>query len=308
MAKNQQVFAKSTQGTATENPVAAAQAASDAAAEVAQATENAAAAAAVGEETGAAVLEDTVVAKEGAAEASATAASEINLDTLVVKATAEAPTAAAAPAAAQASVVDTTVAREVEQQQTVKVAHRQPLAGTVARPAGGRQREASPVDSNRLAQPAASTGFKALVENEKQNGTVSAISFVAFFESYIKTMQPGRATSTAEVIRCQEGMLDNLTFVITTAPANEFKRLWNLAIAYFSEYKDSSLSPRYYGRGAKDWKRDPGQFLVLTSLVNLLEVSATDIDSVHSQVDVGAIADKGFSEEARGRLIGFYSK
>lgn len=178
----------------------------------------------------------------------------------------------------------------------------------IQRASGARQRDASPVGSGEAQRTELSADFTSLITAEKQKGTVNAVSIISFLERYVANMAPGRITSAAEVRKNQEGLFDNLMHVIERSPSSEFKRLWLLVVAFAHAYRDAAFNPRFYGRGAKDWTRDPEQFNKLQALLNLLQATAADRDTVNEQVSLEAVTRTGFSEEGRGRMIGFYLK
>lgn len=178
----------------------------------------------------------------------------------------------------------------------------------VRRPVGASPRQSSPQNSTGLQVQPVAAEFSSLVATIRNTGTASAVTLVSFMETYVERMKPGKITPSSEIQHMQSGLYDQLINVIEYSPANEFKRLWNIAIAFVKQYGDAAFSPVYYSRGAKDWKRDPQQFTILTNLLNLLQVSATDLETLNEQVSVSAVMANGFSEEARGRMIGFYMK
>lgn len=229
---------------------------------------------------------------------------------MVAEAAAEKATESNVVETAAEVVKDTTkpVSQELVKSSILKPAPEAKQPNQVVRPSGAAAREASPAPVNQGSGQVVSNEFSSVINRERKEGTVNAVTLISFLDNYVKVMAPRRITSVAEVLKQQEGMYDQLMTVITRAPAKEFNRLWNIAILYFREYKNGCFSPMYYSRGAREWKRDPNQFLTLTSLLNLLEASATDLASVNSVVNVNAVVGKGFSEDARGRVINFYMK
>lgn len=209
---------------------------------------------------------------------------------------------------AKVSEANGKVAVEAPVVAVARIAPREADNTVVRRPDGGSTRESSPQAkvSIQTLQPGAS--FQSLISNERRAGTPAAQYLISFMDSYIVSMAPGRTVTTDSVLKFQEGLHDVIVHVIERAPSTEFKRLWNILIAYFVEYKTHCFAPRYYGRGAKDWKRNPEQFTVLQALVNLLYVSASDIKTVNQNVNINSVMGSGFSEEGRGRVISFYLK
>lgn len=212
--------------------------------------------------------------------------------------------------AVEEEVKDTTtpVSQELAKSNILKPAPETKQPNKVVRPSGAAAREASPAPSNHGLNQVVSNEFSSVISRERKEGTVHSVSLINFLDNYVKVMAPRRITSIQEILKNQEGLYDQLMTVITRAPAKEFNRLWNIAILYFREYKNGCFNPMYYSRGAREWKRDPEQFMTLTSLLNLLEASATDLGSVNAVVNVNAVVGKGFSEDARGRVINFYMK
>lgn len=211
-------------------------------------------------------------------------------------------------AAAPAEVVVKEVAqsREITQSNILKDVKQRQAQGTVIRQTGGQARETSPATVT-AAEHVASNSFRALMDKELKSGTTNAVSLISFLDVYVKAMAPRKITSTADILRMQEGLLDTLLAVINRAPAKEFNRLWNIAVQYVKEYKEACFSPLYFSRGARDWKRDPKQFQLLSSLINLLLATARDKNTVTDVVNLEAVVGNGFSEDARGRIFSFYS-
>lgn len=208
----------------------------------------------------------------------------------------------------QPKVTDSVSEKKVIDKPSISAPVQKTKPNTVSRPVGGSIRETSPEGHYRQSEQETSAEFQALITKEKESGTVTARNLIAFMEQYVVAMAPNRSITMNDVLRMQEGLLDNMIHIIERAPSGEFKRLWSMMIAFFANYAKGAFNPRYYSRGAKEWKRDSQQFITLTSLVNLLEASATDLKSVNQQIDVNSVMKTGFSEEARGRMIAFYLK
>lgn len=221
-----------------------------------------------------------------------------------------APTELNVTSKTEANVTDTTTptSRELTESSILKTSTAQKARNVVQRPTGASTREASPQSQTTQTTHVESNTFSSLISAEKKSGTVSAVAVITFFETYVKTMAPKKITSITDIVRMQEGLYDQLMFIIERAPAKEFNRLWNLAIQFVGEYKNGAFAPAYYNRGAREWKRDPKQFTVLSSLVNLLVATANDRNSVNQVVNVDAVVGSGFSEDGRGRIFNFYSK
>ena len=205
-------------------------------------------------------------------------------------------------------VTDTTQAKQPSEQPTIQAKPKAVDPKIVKRPDGAAPRQASPQSTGNAAKVVTSNEFAAMIAAEKVKGSTWAVDVISFFERYVEVMAPRRITSPADILKWQEGLYDKLVSIIERSPSHEFPRLWRLAIAYFGEYRSACFSPVYYSRGAKEWKRDPKQYQILTSLTNLLEATALDPKSVNQVVNVNAIVGEKFSEEGRGRVIAFYLK
>lgn len=207
------------------------------------------------------------------------------------------------------NVTNTTqVAKQSVERPTIQAKPQVVDPKVVKRPDGAAPRQASPQSAAGADKTVVSNQFSAMIAAEKAKGSTWAVDLISFFERYTEVMAPRRITSSADILKYQEGLHDKLVAVIERSPSHEFSRLWRLAIAYFGEYRNACFSPVYYSRGAKEWKRDPKQYQILTSLTNLLEASALDPKTVNQVVNVNAIVGKSFSEEGRGRVIAFYLK
>lgn len=161
----------------------------------------------------------------------------------------------------------------------------------------------------KVAEPAptgSTLAFTEAITKVLETGTASAKQLVRTFEVYVTTMAPGRTISDHDLVRMQEGLLSQLTYVIEQAPSAEFKSLWNIAIAFFAEYSTKALSPKYFNRGGSVWRTDQELYHRLTALLNLLYHSAINMKTVRSEVSLEKTLARGFSPEGRGRITTFY--
>lgn len=200
------------------------------------------------------------------------------------------------------------VSAEVSQspKPAATVIQRSPSVSVVKRPNGALAREASPLPEA-VSTDRPSNSFLALIAKEKKEGTPAAASLIAFMEEYVKEMAPRRPTSDEKILRYQAGLLDKLCDLLNGPPVGQFNRLWRLVKAFVKAYeKDGAFDPRYYARGSREWRRDPKEFELLCGLINLLQVSNEEGDDVSKVVNVKALAEKGFTEEGRARLVKFY--
>lgn len=202
-------------------------------------------------------------------------------------------------------VVQDTQSQSQEPVQQPVAAKKQESKPVVNSRPGGKAREASPLQLPPAGEPT-SMAFTSMMTKEKSEGTQYARALIGFLEQYVQEMRPRKPTAPSTIKRYQEGLYDNLVTVIERAPGEQFKRLWNIAIAFFKEHSQGAFSSRYFSRGSEVWTRDPRQFLTLVDLCNLLEASK-DMSTVN-QVASAPITAKNFSEDGRGRLIGFYQK
>lgn len=207
-----------------------------------------------------------------------------------------------------ADVVDTTVPAQPEPEQRIqaRIEPRRQDHKTVQRPSGARSREASPTGGVHQDVQKTSTSFESLIAKEKQTGTAASIGLIVLLEGYVTEMAPGRITRPAVILKNQEGLYDQIVYLLERAPVQEFKRLWSILIAFAREYADGAFSAVYYSRGAKEWRRSPQQYHNLTLILNLVQASAADMASVNQQVSVNSVVANGFTEDARGRLLGYY--
>lgn len=288
--------APATEG-ATPDPVAAAQAADQAALDGAQAGEGA------GEE-GKTTGEGEGVGAQGAASADAAAAG------VAASGAAETSAVAAAPAVqvAQPVVLEkTTEAVAVATKQVVSV---QPIRNNTT--SAPQLRAETPT----VAAPAvdaavtASGEFRTLMDKERKTGTANAVALVNFLEEYVENMAPRRPISDDDLLKFQEALHARLKDTLERAPVVEFPRLWNIFTAYVREFKDRAFSPRYSHRGIKEWRRDPDEFSVLSGLLNLVFTAVTSDSTVarDQRVSLEKSLKTGLSDDARGRLTSFYRR
>lgn len=228
---------------------------------------------------------------------------------------ADAPAATDVPApAAPAVQVQTPVVQE-KTAQAVAVATKQVVATKPIRnnttTAPQLRGETPTVKDDSAAQASvASSDFSTLMGNELKKGTANAVALVTFLNDYVATMAPRRPVSDEDVLKYQEQLFSRLKDILERAPVTEFSRLWNIFTAFVKEYKDRAFSPRYSHRGIKEWRRDPQDFQVLSSLLNLVYTAITSEGSTSmlQRVSLESSLKTGLSDDARGRLTLFYRR
>lgn len=151
--------------------------------------------------------------------------------------------------------------------------------------------------------------FDGAILEIKENGTVAEKSLCNVLETYIERMAPLKPISPEEGARAQYSLWKALSTLLENGPDNEFKKLWELILKYFDNYKDGVFGDRYIYRFSQNWTWAKTENEAYIRLLNLIKVSANPITRSMAlrQVNLDATMQVGFSEMAKNRLISFYA-
>jgi len=159
-----------------------------------------------------------------------------------------------------------------------------------------------------LSKPIPSTDFQTLIANMRSTGTQAQKILIASLDRYVTDMQPGRVVKDSEGARSQYNLWKAITYIAETAPVDEFKRLWNILLAYSEEYKDGVFQDRYIFRFSEYWIWSEHELNGLHRILNIIKLTsntATRADGLR-QVSLDRSLMEGFTDDARQRIIMFY--
>ncbi len=151
--------------------------------------------------------------------------------------------------------------------------------------------------------------LQSALDNIAENGTKAEKNLMFALNAYATAMAPGKPITAEEGSRRQYALLTALRSVIESAPEGEFKRLWNLVLAFAHLHKDGVFDGRYINRFAESWHRSVDELSALQRLINLITITAdseTRSNSLKS-FDLTRTLEFGFTDSARARLVGFYT-
>lgn len=157
-------------------------------------------------------------------------------------------------------------------------------------------------------EPEAISDFLSKVEEMKVSGTSAQKILIASIEKYVKDMAPGKQIEVNAGARSQYSLWKAISYVVETAPAEEFKKLWSILLAFFEEYKDKAFHDRYVFRFSEYWMWPLVELNGLHRIINLIKLTSNAKERAKGlkQVDLDRSLAEGFSDEARQKLISFY--
>lgn len=153
------------------------------------------------------------------------------------------------------------------------------------------------------------TGFEAQIETIRTSGTTNQKNLSNALDMYVIKMHPTVEVSEDEGARHQYNLWRALIFIIDDAPQDEFKKLWNIVLAYFEYYKDTVFHDRYVFRFSEFWQWSDDQLTALQRLINIIKLTSNQETRAKGlkQVDLNRSLDTGISDIGRQKLVNFYT-
>lgn len=166
--------------------------------------------------------------------------------------------------------------------------------------------EQSPVVEQRKVTQ--STDFASAIEQLKTSGTQAQKSLIVGIESYITKMSPGVPIDANQGAREQYVFWKLISSIAESTPNDEFKKIWNLLLAYFEFYKDTVFHERYIFRFSEYWTWSEDDLNAFQRVINLIKLTSnpTERTASLSHVSIDRSLAVGFSDEARQRIVSFY--
>lgn len=157
-------------------------------------------------------------------------------------------------------------------------------------------------------QVSTSTEFEQLIAGLENTGTEAQKQLIYSFKRYIAAMAPGVPTDGPVSVRHQYMLWKTISSVIENSPAEEFKKLWNIILAYFNTYKDGVFHERYILRFSEYWHYNIDELNAFQRIINVIKLTADPETRLKSlrEVSLSRSLAEGFSEAGRTRLLGFY--
>lgn len=154
------------------------------------------------------------------------------------------------------------------------------------------------------------TAFQKKLAEVLAKGTVEQVSLITKLNAYIEEMKPGKPMSGDQGVIFQHQLWRTIFTTVENSPADQFKNLWSIILAFFHEYADGVFHESYVYRFSESWKFSKIELDGFQRIINLLKVSANPKTrgETTKQVDLDKTLSLPFSEEGRNRLLNFYKK
>ena len=142
----------------------------------------------------------------------------------------------------------------------------------------------------------------------KASGTAVERALVNTLETYANGMKPGTPIDPDAGARHQSNLWQALRNVVQGSPDGEFKRLWNIVLAFAHQNRNGVFGDRYIFRFSEAWRFDTDELDAFQRLLNLINLTANigEREKGLRSVDLTRSLDKGFNEHGRARLVSFY--
>ena len=150
--------------------------------------------------------------------------------------------------------------------------------------------------------------FEAFVKQVAEIDSKHIQSLVSSINDYVKGMKPGLIMDPNTGARNQYWFWKAIVTAVENTPDEEFRRMWNILLAYFNQYKNDVFGVRYVYRFSEHWNQSEDDLNAYQRILNLIiltcdpETRSTGL----KQVDLDRTLDKIFTETGRQRVIGFY--
>lgn len=156
------------------------------------------------------------------------------------------------------------------------------------------------------ARPVLNT-FQDLTDQLLKTGSMKEKSVIVSMRSYLQKMAPGLPVDTKDGVFLQQGLWKLIQTISNTD--DDFDQSFRLLIGFFKEYKDTTLSERYIFRFVENMTMGSENIRAFQSVINIIMIAATTINKrdVKKQVDLNRAMSSALTEEARQRIISYFS-
>lgn len=171
------------------------------------------------------------------------------------------------------------------------------------------QEEAAAVAAERVDTNADTRSeFDRHVDNLMQTGTNREKYVITFMSKYVNAMTPGKQMTVDEGVRNQTELWRTIKNVVENQEG--FEAAWRLLIAYARQYRTTVFHESYVFRFMENSVLSPAEARTFERMLNVL-LTASGVQNrreVTKLVDLNNRLTAGLSEEARSRLINYFTK
>lgn len=171
------------------------------------------------------------------------------------------------------------------------------------------QQEAAAVAAERVDTGADTRSeFDRHVDNLMQTGTNREKYVITFMSKYVNAMAPGKQMTVDEGVRNQTELWRTIKNVVENQEG--FEAAWRLLIAYARQYRATVFHESYVFRFMENTVLSPAEARTFERMLNVL-LTASGVQNrreVTKLVDLNNRLTAGLSEEARSRLINYFTK
>lgn len=156
------------------------------------------------------------------------------------------------------------------------------------------------------ARPVLNT-FQDMLDQLLKTGSMKEKSVIVSMRSYLDKMAPGLPVDTKDGVFLQQGLWKLIQTISNTD--DDFDQSFKLLISFFREYKNTTLSDRYIFRFVESMTIGSESIRAFQSTISIIMIAATTINKkdVKKQVDLNRALSSGLTEEARQRIISYFS-
>jgi hypothetical protein len=159
-------------------------------------------------------------------------------------------------------------------------------------------------------EPPVGSAFNVQMGALKANGTLFQKALIHSLEDYLEVMKPGVPVNKDVGARKQYDLWKAISTIAESSASNEFKKLWNILLAYFEEYKGAAFHDRYIFRFSEYWIWNENELAALQRVINLIKLTSNPAERAFGlkQVVLDKTLELGFSDTAKQRIVIFYKK
>jgi hypothetical protein len=149
--------------------------------------------------------------------------------------------------------------------------------------------------------------FQDLTDQLLKTGSMKEKTVIVSMRSYIQKMAPGLPLDIKDGVFLQQGLWKLIQTISNTD--DDFDQSFKILIDFFREYKGTTLSERYIFRFVENMTMGSENIRAFQSVINIIMIAATTINKrdVKKQVDLNRALNSGLTEEARQRIISYFS-
>ena len=147
-----------------------------------------------------------------------------------------------------------------------------------------------------------------IVDEIKRTGTIAQKSLVSSLEKYIEKMSPGIQVKPEDGAIRQYALWRAIKRILEDDPANEFKGLWTILLAYVRENVKGCFAHTHRYRFTEYWTKSQAELDGLNNILNLLVIASNpEIRTrIGKEVKLSYTLLNGFKDEARRRVFSYY--